>query len=214
MLDPQLTRTLHRDWHEHGLYRTSWRGWPMLKYPTDLVTYAEIIHETKPEVVVEAGTFAGVFSLWLADHLDLNGLQSRPRVYTFDPVVRERPADHRILYVEASSTDPEAVTAVREAIDGRRAMVVLDSSHEPGHVLDELEAWAGVVSPGCYLVVEDTETDIVLPQWGDGPSAAVTQFIGEAWQTRYGRYFSIDRSRERYGITCAPGGWLRRNHRP
>ena len=34
-------------------------------------------------------------------------------------------------------------------------MVILDSDHSADHVFEELEAWAPLVTPGCYLVAED-----------------------------------------------------------
>jgi len=35
---------------------THWLGIPLEKYPTDLFAYQEIIYETKPHVLIEAGT--------------------------------------------------------------------------------------------------------------------------------------------------------------
>jgi hypothetical protein len=38
---------------------------------------------------------------------------------------------------------------------GLRVMVSLDSDHHSMHVQTEISLWAPLVSPGCYLVVED-----------------------------------------------------------
>ena len=39
--------------------RVSWLGVEVLKYPTDLIVYQEIIHELRPDLLVETGTNAG-----------------------------------------------------------------------------------------------------------------------------------------------------------
>jgi cephalosporin hydroxylase len=60
------------------------------------------------------------------------------------------------------------------------------------------------VSPGCYLVVEDTALgDHYLPGWG-GSLAAV-----EGWLSQHPK-FERDHSREKFLVTVNPGGYLRR----
>jgi cephalosporin hydroxylase len=44
---------------------------------------------------------------------------------------------------------------VRELVRGRRCMVILDSDHSAPHVTTEIGLYGPLVSPGCYLVVED-----------------------------------------------------------
>ena len=84
-------------------------------------------------------------------------------------------------------------------------MVVLDSLHTYDHVKKELELYAGLVTPGCYLVVEDTgwrnPEDTPSGEWCD---RAVAEFLAEHPE------FEVDWSRERHLITSNHGGWLRR----
>jgi cephalosporin hydroxylase len=85
-------------------------------------------------------------------------------------------------------------------------MVVLDSDHSAAHVLDELRAYAPLVTPGSYLVVEDTNINghPVFDSFGPGPTEAVTKFLDES------SAFVVDRSREKFLLTFNPSGWLRR----
>ncbi len=55
-----------------GNGNTKWLGTAILKCPTDLWIYQEIIYELKPDVIVETGTFNGgsayflpLFSIYL-----------------------------------------------------------------------------------------------------------------------------------------------------
>jgi cephalosporin hydroxylase len=65
---------------------------------------------------------------------------------------------------------------------------------------------AELVTPGGYLVVEDTNINghPVFDSFGPGPMEAVTKFL-EASSAFVG-----DHSREKFLLTFNPSGWLRR----
>lgn len=120
-----------------------------------------------------------------------------------------RPKHHRIGYIHGSSTHPGIVEAIRSQIkDGERVLVILDSDHSKQHVLAELRAYNSFVTPGSYLIVEDTNRHGYhlaggLPE--GGPAEAVEEFMQENDE------FEVDTSREdKFLMTFNPGGWLRR----
>ena len=86
-------------------------------------------------------------------------------------------------------------------------MVILDSDHTKQHVLDELAAYADLVSPGCYLVVEDTNVNghPVWPSFGPGPWEAVHEWLPDHPE------FRVDKTRERHLLTMHPNGYLLRH---
>ena len=53
--------------------KATWLGAQALKNPLDLWVYQEIIHETRPELIVETGTYRGGSALYLASLCDLMG---------------------------------------------------------------------------------------------------------------------------------------------
>lgn len=131
--------------HEHD------RG-GMLKLQPDLDRYRQIIAATRPEVIVECGTHTGASALWLAQ-------ESGAEVITIDvdhgALQQPPPGSPTILHLLGSSTDPAIVGAVEDRVGDRRCMVVLDSEHSAPHVAREIELYGPLVTPGCYLVVED-----------------------------------------------------------
>jgi cephalosporin hydroxylase len=185
--------------------RATWLGVPTWKLPSDMWVYQEIIFETRPDLIVETGTQYGGSTRFYASVLDELGAGE---IVTIDidtadvhPDVRAHP---RITVIEASSTDPAAVEEVRRRAEGKRVMVVLDSDHQQPHVAEELRVWSDLVSPGCYLVVEDTALGTrYLPGWG-GSLAAL-----EAWLPDHPD-FVRDTTREKFLVTVNPGGYLRR----
>jgi len=197
----------------HLLYRdgrrldkvTYWRGARVIKTPLDLWIYQELIHELRPDLIIETGTMYGGSAFYLASIMDLAG---HGEVMTIDRNAREgRPEHPRVTYVTGSSTDAGIVAqAAERARAAQTVMVVLDSNHKADHVLAELRAYHPLVTPGSYLVVEDTNINghPVEPDFGPGPMEALQDFLAENDD------FEIDREREKFLLTFNPSGWLRR----
>lgn len=186
--------------------KLSWHGYPMLKYPTDLFVYADLLWKIRPSLVIETGTFAGGSALYLAHQLDAIGGDGV--VVTIDVDDWSGPdgyPDHlRIRYVQGSSTDSDVVDRVMGFYDGGSVLVVLDSCHAAEHVYQELQLYGELVTVGSYLVVEDTNVHAVRDDYGLGPDDALAK-----WLPRHPE-FLVDRDCERFLLTAAPGGWLRR----
>jgi cephalosporin hydroxylase len=207
----EVTAAFHRLYHARGdrtYNNTYWLGVPVQKCPLDLWVFQEILFETRPDVLVETGTYKGGSAYFFASMFDLMG---RGRVITIDIQDQpDKPRHPRIEYLLGSSTSPETVRQVRERIrPGERVMVVLDSDHKMAHVLEELRLYSGLVTPGNYLVVEDTHFNghPILPRYGPGPMEAVEEFLRTAGG------FEADREREKFGLTFNPRGYLRRSSR-
>ena len=188
-----------------GWSTSHWLGTPLWKSPLDLWIYQEILHETRPDLIIETGTYLGGSARYLACLCDL--LQ-RGRILTIDIEDRPgRPQHPRVTNMQGSSVAPDLFQWVRESVGaGERVMVILDSDHTCAHVSQELELYRSVVTPGCYLIVEDSNVNghPVWPDFGPGPHEAIEQFLPAAPE------FERDRARERFLVTFNPGGYLRR----
>jgi cephalosporin hydroxylase len=182
----------------------SWFGHHLLKSPLDLWIYQELLVRTRPDFVIETGTFCGGSALYFAMLLDQLGHGS---VITVDIDGQPRRPEHsRITYITGSSIDPGIAAQVRATVGEQRSMVVLDSDHRAAHVYEEILAYSPLVQVGDYLIVEDTNVNghPVLPDFGPGPMEAVDRFLSENHD------FEIDQRCERFLLTLHPSGYLRR----
>lgn len=198
-------RVFYASKQTHGM--TYFEGVPLLKNPMDLWVYQDILWDLRPTLIIETGTAYGGSALYFARQFDKIG---QGHVISIDISPSETlPAHDRVTYITGSSIDPQIVEAVYTcALTHPRVMVVLDSDHSAAHVAAELDAYAPMVSPLQFLVVEDTNINgrPVPIDWkgGPGPGPAV-----DAWMPRHPE-FAPDVLAERYLLSHHPGGWLRR----
>jgi cephalosporin hydroxylase len=205
---PRVVANYHRWFHRNGAStynNTRWLGIDTQKCPLDTWIFQELLFEVKPDVMVETGTYKGGSSYYYASLMDLMG---RGRVLTVDiEDYPGKPQHRRVTFFLGSSTAPETLARLRAAIrPGEKVVVTLDSDHHAAHVAEELRLYRELVTPGSYLIVEDTHFNgrPILPRFGPGPAEAVEAFL------RSDDRFQRDRSREKFGMTFNPGGWLKR----
>jgi cephalosporin hydroxylase len=179
-------------WGVKYTYGFSWMGRPMIQLPDDMIRIQEVIYSVRPDVLIETGVAHGGSLVFYAS---LFKAMSRGRVIGVDVEIRphnrkaieEHELKPLITLIEGSSTDPKIVSQVESLISpGEKVLVVLDSDHSKAHVSGELAAYAGVVSPGSYIVATDGIMQFLegvpraKPEWKhDNPSAAAAAFAQE-----------------------------------
>ncbi len=182
-----------------------WCGVRVVKNPLDLWIYHEIIYETKPDIIIETGTYQGGSALYFAHLFDIIG---KGKIITVDIDKYENlPVHPRIEYITGSCLDSNVIELIKGKINNNQSvMVILDSCHNKEHVSKELEIYPQFVTKDSYLIVEDTNTagnPISLKNDG-GPYQAVKEFL------RKNRDFVIDKQCERFRVTWNPSGFLKR----
>jgi cephalosporin hydroxylase len=220
--DPEFS-SLSAQWLQKSVnlkytYQFEWLGIPIIQLPSDLVTFQEIVWNTKPDLIIECGVARGGSLVFWASIQSLCGIT--PRVIGVDIDIRKHAREaiktsrfvDQITLIEASSTEDSTVEQVKSLSKGaQKVMVVLDSNHTHSHVLEELKAYSAFVTKGNYLLVLDTvieylEKDPNRP-WGPAasPLSAVTEFLKTNSQFEHETYFE-----QRNGVSVAPGGFLNR----
>jgi cephalosporin hydroxylase len=183
-----------------------WRGQTVLKNPLDCWIYQEILHTTRPDILVELGVAFGGSAKFFADLMELAG---HGEVLAVD-ISMQRAAGFshpRVKLIQGSSIDPHIVSQVKQQCEGKRVMVIGDSNHASEHVLAELHAYADLVGLGMYFIVEDTLADVLglMPVPVGGPLQAVEHFLRDR-----NDFVQDLRCAERYILSQSPHGFLKR----
>jgi len=181
-----------------------WLGLTVTKCPFDLWVYQEIIFDIRPQLIIECGTANGASALFLATICDAVGSGD---ILTIDNKMMPRRGHPRVTYLYGDVLADETLRLVRlAAVGDGPVMVILDDAHEADHVERELEEYGPLVTPGSYIVVEDTDINghPVAVGWGDGPWEALERFMPRHPE------FERDFARQKFLLTTNPGGYLRR----
>lgn len=209
-LEKEIVEQFHLLFYDSRMFGKTWvdttfLGTKLEKCPFDLWVYQEILHEVRPEIIIECGTYRGGSALYLASMCDL---LNHGHVITIDILERKnRPQHKRIEYILGSSTSSEVVEKVKSRIQGNSpVLVILDSDHKKEHVLNELNIYGEMVTKGSYLIVEDSNINghPVKPEFGPGPMEAINEYI------RDNSSYIVDKTKEKYFLTFNPQGYLRK----
>lgn len=192
--------------HTGNFAHVTWLGRPVWQNVFDLWILQETIAELRPALLIETGTHRGGSALFFAHLFDLLGMGE---VVTIDIETLTDLRHPRVTFLVGDSVSPGIVDAVR-SLATRAAgpvMVTLDSDHSAAHVRSELAAYAPLVTPGSWCLVQDGIID-TLPRYAagrPGPLAAIEDFLKSTSDFE----LDVERSRK-FLISHHPKGWLRR----
>lgn len=207
-----VSAPISRLYHYDLIFRTgnfrslTWLGVPIWQNQVDLWTIQETISEIRPGLLIETGTDFGGSARFYGDLMTLLGFG---RVITID-IAEPDELDHPLVeFLHGSSTDPEILAKVREAVDETDGpvMVILDGNHSEAHVAEELELYGPLVTPGSVLLSQDGIIDQMrlFRDSRPGPLGANAAFLERHPE------FEFDAERNgRFGLTQHPLGWMRR----
>ena len=164
--------------HTENYSHVTWLGVPIWQNVFDIWCCQEIIARIRPRWIIETGTNRGGSALYFASLCDLLG---HGEVLTIDVEELHSLNHPRITFLHGSSASREISGRVREIVASEPGpvLVTLDSNHHEDHVREELGAYADLVTPGSYLIVQDTCIDTLeyLTVHRPGPLGAVLQFL-------------------------------------
>lgn len=216
--------TLSKEWFQRSVdlkysYQFDWLGVPIIQMPGDLIVFQDIVWKTKPDLIIETGVARGGSLVFWASMLELCNPTGSVIGIDIDirsharKAISESQFGNRITLIEGGSTTEEVRKQVVDIAErAARIMVILDSNHTHDHVLGELELYAGLVTPGCYLLVLDTVIDDLnvdpARSWGPGrsPKSAVREFMSN----RQGLFEPAGELEAKSTLTVAPNGYWKR----
>lgn len=211
-------------WVRKYSYGFSWLGRPIIQLPDDMIRIQEAIFQVQPDVIVETGIAHGGSLIFYASLMEMIG---KGRVIGLDIDIRAHnraaieahPMVKRITMIEGSSTAAETVAQVKALIDPTdKVMLILDSDHSRDHVAAELEAYAGLVTPGSFILSQDGVMQLVagMPRtnadWTENnPITAVNAFLARHPEFELAKPLRLfDETLDTPDCSHHPVGWLRR----
>jgi cephalosporin hydroxylase len=160
-----------------GHFNVKYRGVSAVRCPFDYVIYQMIIHELKPDLVIEIGTNKGGGALYIADLMDLMG---HGEVHTIDivsdheKVVEEHPRI-KMFFNGCANYDLHLAAPFKNII------VIDDSSHTYENTLSALNKFGPIITMNSYFIVEDgiIEELGLEKDFGGGPLRAIEEFLAD-----------------------------------
>jgi len=166
-LSRTLINLLSRQNYAHGL---TWFGATIFQTPTDLFLYQQLIHESKPTLIVETGVAKGGSVLFACQILDLlHGASCRKNwlVVCCDInstnqaqlLIKQHGYSENVKFFQGDSASPffsELVAKTLQLQEKPKVLLSLDSNHTEDHVYAELVSLAKYVSPKSFVIVWDS----------------------------------------------------------
>lgn len=175
-----------------------WRGILLMKDPFSLASYPLLIFELAPATIIEIGAFNGGSATWLADMMEIQGIDGR--VYSHEINVERITAKHpRVQFKRADSRDLSSFDAELLA-SLPHPWIVIEDAHT--NVYNLLRFFNGMMKSGDYLVVEDT---VHRPKYDELRKFMLEQGGNFLVDTRYTDLFG-------YNVTWHPNGYLKKIH--
>lgn len=211
-------------WSLKYTYTLTWLGRPIIQLPEDMIRVQEVIYRLKPDVIIETGIAHGGSLVYYASVCKAMG---KGRVIGVDIEIRKHNRKaielHEVFpyitMIEGNSTEPAVVNQVKSMVKkDESVLVILDSDHSKQHVLDELEAYHGLVSPGSYIVATDgilrdlRDVPRGYDYWIKGnPTEAVDEFLKTHPEFVLERpEWLFNESQLTENVTHWPDAWLKR----
>ena len=211
-------------WNMKYTYSFSWMGRPIIQLPEDIIRIQEVIYELQTDVIIETGVAHGGSLIYYAS---LCKVMEKGKVIGLDVEIRPHnreaieahPLFPYITLIEGSSTDTAIIEKVKSIVKPEdTVLVVLDSNHSKQHVLDELEAYHSIVTPGSYIIacdgimldLHDVPRGVSDWTWNN-PLAAAEEFqhLHPEFEIEQPRW-PFNESPLSKNVTHWPGAWLKK----
>jgi len=189
----------------NGIGRSLYRGVTIQKFPFDYVMYQMIIHEVRPDLIIEIGTMHGGSALYLADLLEIMKIDGG-EVHTIDLINPKERKDREDI-INDYGLDPNEEIDYPEIIDAhpriktfnggyknydltnckgfKKILVIDDGSHIREEVLEVMDKFKKLIGVGSYLIIEDGNAlDVsvqpeLVNRYNGGPLMAIHKFLSE-----------------------------------
>lgn len=174
-------------------YIFSWKGVPIIQLPSDMVVIQEIIHDTRPDVLIECGLAHGGSILYYENIM--NGYKKNFRIFGIDIKIspwtrrniKKNQISNNITLIQRDSSDPKLFNLINSKVKKKdHFLIILDSNHSHEHVMKELNIFSKFLKKGDFIIVLDTAIEFVDQKFiksgrnfkkGNNPYTATKEFL-------------------------------------
>ena len=179
-------------------YLQTWKGVLLEKDPMQIAVYPMLLYELQPKTIIELGAFKGGSAIWLADNLELLGIEGK--VYSVDnnlsQLDQKAKVDYRIHFLEGDCREINVVLPSELLTTLEHPWLVIEDAHVNAvGVLEYLHS--NGLQTGDYVIVEDTNQFMweVWLDWED--QDYIQQGLRKLdnyrnWLTRHQKSYLID----------------------
>ncbi|MBO1351997.1 MAG: cephalosporin hydroxylase [Hormoscilla sp. GUM202] len=151
-----LPKSVWRPLTENAYFQT-WKGVTIDKDPTQIAAYPMLLYELRPKTIIELGALKGGSAIWLADNLEIFGIEGK--VYSvdvdLDRLDETAKADSRIHFLEGDCNKINIALKPELLSDLPHPWLIIEDAHVNMVGVVEYFHENGLQS-GDYLIVEDT----------------------------------------------------------
>ncbi|EGJ33828.1 MULTISPECIES: CmcI family methyltransferase [Moorena] len=138
-------------------YKQHWKDLHIQKSAMEMVIYPMLMYELRPKTIIEIGAFNGGSAVWLADNLQLFGIEGQ--IYSVDINLsfldEKAKKDERIHFLEGDSYKIDEVFPAEMLSGLPHPWLVIEDAHF--NIVGILEYFHQKgLQTGDYLIVEDT----------------------------------------------------------
>ena len=128
----------------------------MLQTPDDVLTLQEIIHKTKPEIILNSVAW-GTLYFWLLSNFSKTKKIIGVDIFIPDDLKRRlfsKSKSKKIKLINADSTSFKTFSKIKKICGNYRSILIhLDSNHTKDHVLKEILLYSKLIKKNNYLIV-------------------------------------------------------------
>ena len=141
----------------NNAYLQTWKGVLLEKDPMQIAAYPRLLRELQPKTIIELGALKGGSAIWLADHLELFGIEGE--VYCVDndlsQLDEKAKTDSRINFLEGDCREINAVLPTGLLVSLPHPWLIIEDVHD--NLVGILKHFHhNGLQTGDYLIIEDT----------------------------------------------------------
>lgn len=160
----------------YGHQKIKYKGIQAIRCPFDYVIYQMILHEVRPDLIIEIGTNNGGSAIYLSDLMDNFNIEGEIHSIDINNSAKENVRNYKRIQLFTEGWEKYDLDLTKSF---NKVLVIEDAAHTYSCTMGAIEKFAPVVSKESYLIVEDGIIDDLgmKEKFNGGPLKALREFL-------------------------------------